>query len=99
MIQEKEKYLKYFFQINEEYIKYNILKCKKFIELNKDSTFDSKYFISNPKIKFENNEDESSEYKENEEYIKLLEEKTSNIKTPYKKKLSKKNFVKDKKNL
>ena len=99
MIQEKEKYLKYFFQINEEYIKYNMLKCKKFIELNKDSTFDSKYFISNPKIKFENNEDESSECQENEEYIKLLEEKTSNIKIPYKKKLSKKNFVKDKKNL
>ena len=99
MIQEKEKYLKYFFQINEEYIKYNILKCKKFIDLNKASTFDNKYFISNPKVKFENNEDESSEYNENEEYIKLLEEKTSNNRIPYNKKLSNKNFVKDKKNL
>jgi hypothetical protein len=99
MIQEKEKYLKYFFQINDEYIKYNILKCKKFIQLNKASTFDTKYFISNPKIKFENNDDENSEYNENEEYIKFLNEKKSKAKTPSKKKLSKKNFVKDKKNL
>ena len=99
MIQEKEKYLKYFFQINDEYIKYNILKCKKFIQLNKASTFDNKYFISNPKIKFENNDDENSEYNENEEYIKFLNEKKSKAKTPSKKKLSKKNFIKDKKNL
>ena len=99
MTQEKEKYLKYFFQINQDYIKYNLLKCKKYVQLNKVSNFDSKYFISNPKIKFD---DDNSEYSENDENIKLLEEK--NLKQSYiikkhNKKFPKSNLVSDKKNL
>ena len=99
MTQEKEKYLKYFFQINQDYIKYNLLKCKKYVQLNKVSNFDSKYFISNPKIKFD---DDNSEYSENDENIKLLEEK--NLKQPslikkYNKKLPKSTLVSDKRNL
>ena len=99
MTQEKEKYLKYFFQINQDYIKYNLLKCKKYMQLNKVSNFDSKYFISNPKIKFD---DDNSEYSENDENIKLLEEK--NLKQSYiikknNKKFPKSNLVSDKKSL
>ena len=99
MTKEKEKYLKYFFQINQDYIKYNLLKCKKYIQLNKISNFDSKYFISNPKIKFD---DENSELSENDENIKLLEEKNLNQSYVIKKnnrKFPKTNFVSDKKNL
>ena len=50
---EKEKLLRYFFGIDQEFIKNAINKCQKFIDLNKNNSFDSKYLISKPKIKIE----------------------------------------------
>ncbi len=100
MIHEKEKYLKYFFQIDQEYIKYNILKCKKYIQLNKLSTFDSKYFISNPKINYD--VDDNSENNENDDENKLLKESNLinlNQKNIIQKGISKSYFISDKKNL
>ena len=100
MIHEKEKYLKYFFQIDQDYIKYNILKCKKYIQLNKLSTFDSKYFISNPKINYDI--DDNSENNENDDENKLLKESNLinlNQKNIFQKGISKSYFISDKKNL
>ena len=57
MIREKEKYLRYFFQIDNDYIRNNISKCQKYLNLNKISNFDSKYFISNPIVKYVNEKD------------------------------------------
>ena len=100
MIHEKEKYLKYFFQIDQDYIKYNILKCKKYIQLNKLSTFDSKYLISNPKINYD--VDDNSENNENDDENKLLKESNLinlNQKNIIQKGISKSYFISDKKNL
>ncbi len=61
IIKEKEKYLKFFFYIDVNYIRNNLSRCQKYINLNKKSGFDSKYFLSNPQVKLENesNEDEN----------------------------------------
>ena len=50
---EKEKLLRYFFGIEENFVKNAISKCQKFIDLNKNISFDSKYLISKPKIKID----------------------------------------------
>ena len=54
---EKEKLLRYFFAIDQDFIKNAITKCQKFIDLNKNNSFDSKYLISKPKIKIEDDID------------------------------------------
>ena len=54
---EREKLLRYFFRIEPDFIKNAITKCQKFIDLNKNNSFDSKYLISKPKIKIEEDVD------------------------------------------
>ncbi len=61
IIKEKEKYLKFFFYIDVNYIRNNISKCQKYINLNKKSGFDSKYLLSNPQVKLENESNEDEE--------------------------------------
>ena len=51
ILKEKEKYLKYFFKIDEENIKIILNKSKKFIKLNSEQ---SNNFLSVPKFNFEN---------------------------------------------
>ena len=51
ILNEKEKYLKYFFKIDEENIKFILNKSKKFIKLNSDQ---SNNILSIPKFNFEN---------------------------------------------
>ena len=51
ILNEKEKYLKYFFKIDEENIKIILNKSKKFIKLNSDQ---SNNILSIPKFNFEN---------------------------------------------
>ena len=70
--EEKEKLLRYFFAIDQDFIKNAITKCQKFIDLNKNNSFDSKYLISKPKIKIEDdvdiNDDEELSTKLNSVY-------------------------------
>ena len=102
LIKEKEKYLKFFFFIDVNYIRNNIYKCQKYINLNKKSGFDSKYFLSNPQVKLENESNEDDDefsnlskevsslesFKNSLKYNKL--KKNKNIKT---------NFISEKKNI
>ena len=102
IIKEKEKYLKFFFYIDVNYIRNNLSKCQKYINLNKKSGFDSKYFLSNPQVKLENesndDEDEFSQLSINEKSITSFKnslkfnqlKKNKNIKT---------NFISEKRNI
>ena len=75
---EKEKLLRYFFGIDQEFIKNTIHKCQKFIDLNKNNSFDSKYLISKPKIKIEEDVDIREEDFETDFSIKQNENNNNN---------------------
>ena len=75
---EKEKLLRYFFGIDEDFIKSAINKCQKFIDLNKNNTFDSKYLISKPKIKIEDDIDVESSSMETSRFINSIKEYKNN---------------------
>ena len=53
---EKEDYLRYFFKIDNDYIRYSIYKCKKYSMLNYEYKSNIKFLISTPLINFGNEE-------------------------------------------
>ena len=102
---EKEKLLRYFFGIDQEFIKNAINKCQKFIDLNKNNSFDSKYLISKPKIKIEEDVELRDEDFETDFSIKQNEINSNTSNNTIKQIntnaffIKKNNFISDKKSL
>ncbi len=86
---EKENYLKYFFKIDNDYIRYSIYKCKKYSMLNYEYKGSIKFLISTPLINFSNYDDDNDS--ENDllmPNINIVEEKkTLKKKTKFKDKI------------
>ena len=61
VLKENERYFKYFFQIDDEHIRYSIIKCKKYSMLNQENSSNVKYLIGNPIINFGSYKDIDSE--------------------------------------
>ena len=61
VLKENENYIKYFFKIDDEHIKYSIFKCKKYSMLNQENSSNVKYLIATPVINFGTYNDNESE--------------------------------------
>ena len=61
VLKENENYIKYFFKIDDEHIKYSIFKCKKYSMLNQENSSNVKYLIATPIINFGTYNDNESE--------------------------------------
>ena len=93
---EKEDYLKYFFKIDNNYIRYSIYKCKKYSTLNYQIKNNIKYLISTPLINFSNDDDNESENDSLITNVNFIEEKKTEKK---KKNFKEKIIIRDRKRL
>ena len=65
IVQEKEKYFKYFFKIESETIKSAIKRCEKFVNLNNEINSNVKNIVSTPKINIGKESSDSDSENEN----------------------------------
>ena len=90
LVIEKETFLKYFYKIGDEHIKNTLIKCEKFIKLNRESPSN---MIAEPEIHLESEnegvESEMSSFIEEDENKKIFKKKKHHLK---KKKNSMENF-------